>query len=118
MLKKIPSHKSYNPNLTVVKDQAINIRQNGILGITEISNPSIEQIYQELRTSICTLFFYKITNGQYRRMVCTLKDHEPVPNRFNKSGTMVVWDVEANNWRSFYPQRIFKLIRNEQTTTE
>lgn len=118
MEKKPLISKNLHPNLREVKDKSINIRENNVLGIIEITNPTIEQIYQQLRTSICTLFFYKITNGTYRRMVCTLKDHEPVPNRYNKPGIMVVWDMEANNWRSFYPNRIFRLVRNEQTTIQ
>ena len=108
----------FNPNLKEVKDNSINIRENNVLGITEITNPTINQIYEQLRTSICTLFFYKITTGAYRKMICTLVDHEPVPSKYNRPGVIVVWDLEANNWRSFYPKRIFKLIRNEQTPIE
>lgn len=108
----------FNPNLTEVKDNSINVRENGILGIKEITNPTITQIYEQLRSSICTLFFYKITNGAYRKMVCTLVGHEPVPSIYNRPGVIVVWDLEANNWRSFYPNRIFKLIRNDQTSIQ
>lgn len=118
MNKNTKINKFLNPNLKEIKDQSINIRENDVLGIIEITNPTINQIYEQLKSSICTLFFYKITNGSYRKMVCTLKGHEPVPNRYNKPGIIVVWDVEANNWRSFYPNRIFKLVRNEQTNIQ
>lgn len=108
----------FNPTLAEVKDNSINIRENGILGVKEITNPTISQIYDQLRASVCTLFFYKVTNGAYRKMVCTLRGYEPVPSIYNRPGVIVVWDLEANNWRSFYPNRIFKLIRNEQTTVQ
>ena len=110
--------QNFKPNLKTVEDYTINVRENGVLGVKEISKPTMAQLYENLRASICTLFFYKITNGQYRKMVCTLVDHEPVPSIYNRPGIMVVWDVEADNWRSFYPQRIVKLIRNEQTRAQ
>ena len=107
-----------NINLGSVPDPKIEIKEQDQVGIQEISNPSINQIMEELKKSVCTLFFYKNTNGAFRRMVCTFNGHEPVPSKFNKSNVIVVWDLEHNNWRSFYPNRVFKLVRNEKTTVQ
>lgn len=82
---------------------------------TELINPSISQIIEQLKTGICTLFFYKITDGTFRRMRCTLENVSPEANKYNRQGVVVVWDLDASQWRSFYPNRVFKLIRNEKT---
>lgn len=84
----------------------------------EISDPSSQQIVQELRNGECTIFFYKMTNGAARKMRCTLVEQEPVPSKYNKPNIIVVWDLDKNNWRSFYPDRVSKLIRNEETDVE
>jgi len=81
----------------------------------EIQNPSLSDILQQLRAGICTLFFYKISDGTFRRMRCTLQGATPVGNKYNRQGVVVVWDLDASQWRSFYPNRVFKLIRNEKT---
>lgn len=81
----------------------------------EIPNPSVSDIVQQLQTGICTLFFYKITDGTFRRMRCTLQGVTPVASKYNRQGVVVVWDLDASQWRSFYPNRVFKLIRNEKT---
>jgi hypothetical protein len=115
------SNKDFNKivrNLTSIDDTTIEIRETDEIGITEIKNPSPDQIIQELQKSVCTVFFYKIGDGSYRRMVCTLNGHEPVPSKYNRSGVIVVWDVEHNNWRSFYANRVFKLLRNEKTKVQ
>lgn len=82
---------------------------------TEITNPSMSDIVGQLQTGICTLFFYKITDGTMRRMRCTLQGVAPLANKCNKQGVVVVWDLDASQWRSFYPNRVFKLVRNEKT---
>ena len=81
----------------------------------EITNPSINQIVEQLKNGICTLLFYKITDGTMRRMRCTLQGVNAVPTKYNRQGVMAVWDLDASEWRSFYPNRVFKLIRNEKT---
>jgi len=81
----------------------------------EITNPSFAELMQQLNAGICTLFFYKITNGMFRRMRCTLNGVTPVENKYNRQGVVVVWDLDSSQWRSFYPNRVFKLIRNEKT---
>jgi hypothetical protein len=81
----------------------------------EIINPSPTELDEQLNEGVCTLFFYKITDGTMRRMRCTLQDKDPVATKYNKQGVMAVWDLDASEWRSFYPNRVFKLIRNEKT---
>jgi len=115
MAKKV---KNFNKSLSKIKkvnDSLLEIKEKDQIGITEIDNPSPSDIINELKKSTCTVFFYKTTNGVMRRMTCTLNGHSPIPNKYNRNGVIVVWDVEANGWRSFYPERVFKLVRNEQT---
>jgi transposase len=92
--------------------QTQELNQNSAI---ELVNPSIQELLLQLRQGVCTLFFYKITNGMFRRMRCTLQNVEPVPSKYNRQGVVVVWDLDASQWRSFYPNRVFKLIRNEKT---
>jgi len=84
----------------------------------EITNPSVNQLMEQLNTGVCTLLFYKITDGTMRRMRCTLQGVNAVPTKYNRQGVMAVWDLDASAWRSFYPNRVFKLIRNEKTNIQ
>jgi len=103
---------------------------------TEIYKPTPEQIYAELEKSECTLFFYKMTDGTSRKMRCTLNEsafsEKYSANRQIKSvilanfangkhgkpGLVPVWDLDAGGWKSFYINRVYKLVRNEQTEVE
>lgn len=73
-----------------------------------------EQMKDLLRQGECEIVFTK-KNGDERQMVCTLHpDYLPVMEEGDGTRrspeteqTIVVWDVEANGWRSF---RIDSLI--------
>ena len=91
----------------------------------EIINPSAKQLYSELQKGICTVYFIKKTTNTSRRMTCTLdesrfggkyKNQSPETSRI--SGLVPIWDLDADNWRSFYVNRVTKLIRNDQTDTQ
>lgn len=103
-----------------IDDTNITVREIGQISRREIKNPSISQITKELEAGVCTVFFYKIKNGDYRRMTCTLKDHTPAlgPSKWNKPGVVVVWDMEHDNWRSFYANRVTMIIRDEETDAQ
>ena len=101
--------------LKTVNENTLKIEEPGTLEPTEIQNPSTKDIILQLQKGECTLFFYKITDGSFRRMRCTLLDKEPIPSKYNRQGTIVVWDLDSNQWRSFYSNRVFKLIRNEKS---
>jgi hypothetical protein len=101
--------------LKTVDEHTLEVQEAPNLTPTEVKNPSSEQILEQLQQGECTLFFYKLTDGALRRMRCTLQNQSPVPSKYNKKGIVVVWDLDASQWRSFYPNRVFKLIRNEQT---
>lgn len=101
--------------LRVVDQPIIEIQEKEDVSSTELKNPSINEITEQLNAGVCTLFFFKISDGTMRRMRCTLKDVNPVATKYNRQGVMAVWDLDASAWRSFYPNRVFKLIRNEKT---
>lgn len=101
--------------LKSVDQTTINVEETGQQTPKEIRNPSVQEILQELNSGICTLFFYKITNGTLRRMRCTLQGVSSVQTKYNRPGVVAVWDLDASQWRSFYANRVFKLVRNEKT---
>jgi len=97
--------------------------------VIEITNPSDSDLYSELHKGVCTVFFNRKTNpvGHIRRMTCTLdqklfsgkyRNHPPGDSPKGSQGLMPVWDLDANNWRSFYASSVVRLIRNEQTDIE
>ena len=104
--------------LRKIDQQRIEIREKQANAPVEITNPSPGQLIEQLNQGVCTIFFYKISDGNHRKMKCTQKDHVPVRSRFNKTGVLVVWDLDHNNWRSFYADRVYKLVRNEQTDAQ
>jgi len=101
--------------LKFVDRSSIEIQEKNDSGPKEFVNPGVMEIMDQLNKGICTLFFYKVTDGSFRRMRCTLKDVTSVPTKYNRQGVVAVWDLDASQWRSFYPNRVFKLIRNEKT---
>jgi hypothetical protein len=112
MAKKIQKNTK---NIKTVDDTSIKKRESTEILYTEIDSPTTEQIIQELYKGTCTLFFYKISDSSFRKMRCTLSEEKPIPSKYNRQGVVVVWDLDASQWRSFYPNRVFKLIRNEKT---
>lgn len=102
-------------SLVDVTTSKLKVEEQSDLIPKETFSPSTSEIYEQLISGECTIFFYKATNGSFRRMRCTLQGVNPVPSKYNRQGIMVVWDLDASNWRSFYPDRVFKLIRNEKT---
>jgi len=71
----------------------------------------------DLRTNVVEVIFTKL-NGETRKMRATLspqyvpkEDHtETVQQLLNEEGepkkNMVVWDIDANGWRSFRTDRV------------
>jgi hypothetical protein len=104
--------------LTGVRDRRVATREVGQTTQKERQILSTEEIVTNLKQGVCTLFFYKIKKGEFRRMRCTLSQQQPVPSKYNKPNVIVVWDLDKNQWRSFYPQRVFKLIRDEETEAQ
>jgi len=104
--------------LKSVDQTTLKIQESDEIHKIELSNPTLSQIIEQLQQGECTLFFYKITDGSFRRMRCTLEGVNPVPSKYNRPGTLVIWDLDANEWRSCYSNRVFKLIRNEKTDIE
>ena len=105
-------------SLVFVTQSDIKIQEKGEIHKIELQNPSQKDLIEQLNAGECTLFFYKVTDGAFRRMRCTLQNKESVPSKYNRQGVIVVWDLDTSQWRSFYPNRVFKLIRNETTDTQ
>lgn len=78
--------------------------------------PTEEQLNQMLREQILTVTFLKL-DGDQRVMTCT-KSQALIPEaslpktgREPKAGTINVWDVNAQGWRSFKYDRVQKIDR-------
>ena len=139
-MPKEPAKKSKDDqikgNLRRVDNSKLTIVEQGDTKETQIEHPTPQQIYSELQKSECTLYFYKKTDGTMRRMRCTLNEGAfSTKYRTNKQlrgellsyfssgkqgkpGLVAVWDLDAHTWRSFYLNRVYKLVRNEQTEAE
>lgn len=73
-----------------------------------MSNVVKERIEHVLRQGECAVVFTK-QNGEERQMVCTLSpDYLPAPSvdgfrqrKVPNDDVVVVWDVQAEGWRSF-----------------
>jgi hypothetical protein len=104
--------------ITGVRDRRIDVREVGQTTQTSKQMIATEDILSNLRQGVCTLFFYKKNRGGFRKMRCTLSQQQPVPSKYNKPGVIVVWDLDKNQWRSFYPERIWRLVRDEETEAQ
>lgn len=82
--------------------------------------PTKEELVKLLQDEVCIVTFDKI-NGDERTMSCTLiKELIPVANKSDalsetkirnlEEKTVVVWDVNANGWRSFRYDRLKKVV--------
>jgi hypothetical protein len=81
--------------------------------------PTREALLELLQTSLVQVTFNKIS-GDERVMTCTLKpDHLPAATKEDplsqtkirnlEAENIVVWDVNANAWRSFRYNRVTKV---------
>jgi hypothetical protein len=76
--------------------------------------PSEAELNKILREEILTVTFLKL-DGDQRIMTCTKswnyipEANRPTTNKESKAGTVNVWDLNANAWRSFKYDRIQKI---------
>jgi len=136
MKRKTKNQDEIRKFLTRIDESKIEITEKKDTVPSVIQNPSAQQIYAELEKSVCTLFFYKFTDGRHRKMRCTL-NQEMFSTKYSssrtlksaiianfargkhgKEGLVPVWDLDAHEWRSFYVDRVYKLVRNEKTDIE
>lgn len=118
MAKKIYNEDKIRSILRKIDKQRMDIREKNTISPVTIINPTQSELVDQLKTGHCTVFFYKITDGTSRKMRCTLKDKEPEASVYTSPKVLVVWDLELGAWRSFYPERVYRLVRNEETDVE
>jgi len=79
--------------------------------------PSEEELLTILKQGIALVTFTKL-NGDERIMTCT-KSFDVIPEQHHPrsdkktNGTINVWDVNAQGWRSFRYDRVKKVEANE-----
>lgn len=85
--------------------------------------PIREDLIELLTTDVLDITFDKL-NGDERTMTCTLQEkYIPVPRKEDalsqtkirnlEEKTIVVWDINANGWRSFRYDRVKKVEQNK-----
>jgi len=73
--------------------------------------PTLEDLQTILRENKVKVTFTKL-DGDERIMDCTKsfniipQEHHPKTDKQSKEGTVTVWDVNANGWRSFKYDRV------------
>lgn len=76
--------------------------------------PTEEQLNKALREETLVVTFNKL-DGAERVMTCTKsfdiipEANHPKSDKPGKEGTVTVWDVNANGWRSFKYERVTKV---------
>ena len=82
-----------------------------------------EQILRMLLTGEVRVLFNKRENNLLREMLCTLNKDDIPPEQYGvlssvlSSGNpdlIVAWDMEKNDWRSFYATSIVSIRMSEQ----
>jgi hypothetical protein len=76
---------------------------------------SVSQLRDALNDHVLKVKFLKI-NGEERTMICTLSDsivnfvpQQNMPAAVAETGNVVVWDLDAGDWRSFHADRVYRV---------
>jgi len=102
--------------------ETISTNKDGTGSLTEtIANlkgiPTQSELVEMLKQGTVLVTFTKL-NGDERIMTCT-KSFDIIPEQYHPKsdkvieGTITVWDVNANGWRSFKYDRVTKVEYNE-----
>tara|TARA_B100000085_G_C18450501_1_gene474652 strand:+ start:325 stop:621 length:297 start_codon:yes stop_codon:yes gene_type:complete len=81
--------------------------------------PTQEDLNKQLRESILVVTFNKL-NGDERVMTCTKdfkiipESHRPKTDKEPPEGSVTVWDINAEGWRSFKYNRVTKVTKGEK----
>ena len=84
-----------------------------------------ETLVEGLHKGTCQVVFEKV-DGEKRTMNCTLNPNianmpQPLQEQSNRSknpNVIAVWDLDANDWRSFRVDSVESFIPNSRTLTE
>tara|TARA_R110002020_G_scaffold66286_4_gene174359 strand:- start:11766 stop:12041 length:276 start_codon:yes stop_codon:yes gene_type:complete len=83
-------------------------------------NPEILEL---LLSGEVRVVFRKKTNGLLRNLLATLNKDDIPPEQYStlasvlqntSSDLVVAWDIETNDWRSFYLSTVVDIFRTEQ----
>ncbi len=82
--------------------------------------PKENDLVDMLRKEVLEVTFNKL-DGEERIMTCTKmeqyipEDKRPKTDKPSKEGTVTVWDVKADGWRSFRYDRVTKVVESESS---
>ena len=81
--------------------------------------PTQEELNNQLKEQVLVVTFNKL-DGDERVMTCTKKfdlipeSNRPKTDKAPPEGSVVVWDINANGWRSFKYDRVTKVTKGEE----
>jgi hypothetical protein len=87
---------------------------------------SAEEVIMEALTGICTVIFMKV-NGSVGRITGTLEKKSIPTQQYRvrsqlfspqKGDRIIMWDINKQDWRSFYMERVIKFIRDDTVGLE
>jgi hypothetical protein len=87
---------------------------------------SAEEVIMEALTGICTVIFMKV-NGSVGRITGTLEKKSIPTKQYRvrsqlfspqKGDRIIMWDINKQDWRSFYMERVIKFIRDDTVGLE
>lgn len=112
----------YDPSIDYFMDVTV-ITENESYKSDHISS---QEVIMEALSGVCTIVFMKV-DGSVGRITGTL-DKAPIPssqqetrlNFFNPlpGGRIVLWDLNKQDWRSFYMERVIKFVRDDTIDLE
>lgn len=89
-------------------------------------NASRTILIDELSKGICKIVFKKVTNGQFRSILATLKP-SLIPSRYQKTimevhkaqddpNLLAFYDIKDQSWKSFYLNNLLSFYTQDEFT--
>jgi hypothetical protein len=109
MVAKVTNEEKAQMTQNTVTDGNESTVQDTIAALKKI--PTKEALIEQLTNQVMEVTFLKL-DGDKRIMTCTKSfgiiplEHQPKTNKESKEGTITVWDINAQAWRSFRYDRV------------
>jgi len=112
----------FDPSIDYIMDVTV-ITENESYKTDHISS---QEVIMEALSGVCTVIFMKV-DGSVGRITGTLdKAAMPTSQYENRSkffsplkgDRIVVWDINKQDWRSFYMERVIKFVRDDTIDLE
>lgn len=112
----------YDPNTDYILDVNIVTKDKSY----RTDHISTEEVIMEALTGVCTVVFMKV-DGSVGRITGTLEKKLIPTQQYRvramafspqKGDRVLMWDLNKQDWRSFYMERVIKFVRDDTTGLE